>query len=42
MTKKESKQDLALLLLLMEALEVRGGRRTNKRLLEIIKLLGGK
>ena len=36
---KQANQDFALKLLLMLALEVRGGRVTNKKLLTIIKFL---
>lgn len=36
---KESNRDFALKLLLMTALDVRADRKTNKELLEIIKVL---
>jgi len=37
--KKEDNQDFALKLILMLALQIRGGRIENKQLLEIIKFL---
>jgi hypothetical protein len=39
MKKKTDNREFALKLILMEALQVFQGRRENKRLLEIIKLL---